>query len=595
MTSEQGQETPMEKYIRFKNNIKLWYAEMERAGLTADEVKTLEPYFKKSYGVPPSQEQMMQMLMDENICGFSLKDANSARKIVGKKQMEKIPALKEQVLSSAKSPALGKYVWFQGIGPQMGYSFSIIHALAYSFIGYQTAYIATEWDPIFWNTACLIVNSGSLEDDDNEYLEDDDGDIIGVQKKETSTDYAKVAKAIGEIISSGIKVSLIDINKSNYGFEPDLENNQILFGMKALNGVGTPIIEKIIANRPYISLKDFMRRCPLNKTAMISLIKSGAFDALAGAAAAELNIEPRILVMIQYLMVASEPKQKLNLQNVNGLIERGLFPDELDFEKKIFKFNKFCKKDKVEEYYRISSIMYEFLEREAPELLDIVQISHGDYFIKQTTWDKVYKQKMDKVRTYLQEHQQEMLQAYNQQLFMELWDKYAQGTISAWEMEALCFYYHEHELSHVNQSKYGLIDFKELPPDPPVDYFFKRNGKQIPIYKLYRIAGTVISKNDTRHSISLLTTTGVVNVKFTKEFYAMYGRQISEPQPDGTKKVREKGWFVRGTKLMVTGMRRDDTFNAKRYQSTPGHTLYKITDVVGQNIEITSKRYGQDE
>jgi DNA polymerase-3 subunit alpha len=67
----------------------------------------------------------------------------------------------------------------------MGYSFSIIHALAYSFIGYQTAYIATEWDPIFWNTACLIVNSGSLEEDDVEYLEDDDGDIIGVEKKES--------------------------------------------------------------------------------------------------------------------------------------------------------------------------------------------------------------------------------------------------------------------------------------------------------------------------------------------------------------------------------------------------------------------------
>ena len=595
MTNEPGQETPMEKYIRFKNNIQLWYNEMAAAGLTEDEMKTLEPYFLKSYGVPPSQEQLMTMLMDEKICHFTLKDANAARKIVGKKQMEKIPALKQQILDQAASPELGQYVWKAGIGPQMGYSFSIIHALAYSFIGYQTAYIATEWDPIFWNTACLIVNSGSLENDDNEYLEDDDGDIIGVQKKETSTDYAKVAKAIGEIISSGIKVSLIDINKSNYGFEPDLENNQILFGMKALNGVGAPIIEKIIANRPYYSFKDFMRRCPLNKTAMISLIKSGAFDTLAKATAAELNIEPRILIMIQYLSIASEPKQKLNLQNVNGLIERGLFPAELDFEKKIFKFNKFCKRDKVEDYYRISSIMYDFLEREAPELVDIVQISHGDYFIKQTTWDKVYKQKMDKVRTYLQNNQQEMLQAYNQQLFMEMWNKYAQGTISAWEMEALCFYYHEHELIHVNKNKYGLIDFKELPPDPPVDYFFKRNGKQIPIYKLYRIAGTVISKNDTRHSISLLTTSGVINVKFTKEFYAMYGRQISEPQPDGTKKVMEKGWFVRGTKLMVTGMRRDDTFQAKRYANTPGHTLYKITDVVGQNIEITSKRYGQDE
>ena len=50
---------------------------------------------------------------------------------------------------------------------------------------------------------------------------------------------------------------------------------------------------------------------------------------------------------------------------------------------------------------------------------------------------------------------------------------------------------------------------------------FKRNGKQIPLYKLYRIAGTVISKNDARHSISLLTTSGVVNVKFTKEYYAL--------------------------------------------------------------------------
>ena len=536
---------------------------------------------------------MMMMLMDPDICGFTLAEANAARKIVGKKQMDKIPALKQQVLDQARTPALGRYVWSAGIGPQMGYSFSVIHALAYSFIGYQTAYIATNWNPIYWNTACLIVNSGSLEEDENEYLEDDDGDIIGVQKKESSTDYAKVAKAIGEIIASGIKVSLVDINKSSYGFEPDVQNNQILFGMKALNGVGAPVIDKIIANRPYYSFKDFMQKCPLTKTAMISLIKAGAFDELNARAAAELGIPARIFTMIQYLMVACEPKTKLNLQNVNGLIERNLFPQELDFEKKIFKFNKFCKKDKVEDYYRISTIMYEFLEREAPDLLDIVQFSNGQYFIKQTVWDRIYKSKMDKVRTYLQNHQEEMLQAYNQQLFMELWNKYATGSISAWEMEALCFYYNEHELAHINTEKYGISDFNYLPLEPTVAYFFKRNGKQIPIYNLTRIAGTVISKNDSRHSISLLTTTGVVNVKFTKEFYALYGRQISEPQPDGTKKIREKGWFVRGTKLMVTGHRSDDTFRAKRYANTPGHTLYKITNIVGPNIEITSKRYGQ--
>lgn len=120
MTSEQGEETPMEKYIRFKNNIDLWYREMERAGLTPDEMKVLEPHFKNSYGVPPSQEQLMRMLMDENICSFSLKDANAARKIVGKKQMSKIPELRQQVLASAKSQNLGQYVWRCGIGPQMG-------------------------------------------------------------------------------------------------------------------------------------------------------------------------------------------------------------------------------------------------------------------------------------------------------------------------------------------------------------------------------------------------------------------------------------------------------------------------------------------
>lgn len=120
MTSEQDQETPMEKYIRFKNNIQLWYDEMAAAGLSDREVLALEPYFKSSYGVPPSQEQLMQMLMDPDICGFTLAEANSARKVVGKKQMEKIPELREKVLTQAKTPALGRYVWKSGIGPQMG-------------------------------------------------------------------------------------------------------------------------------------------------------------------------------------------------------------------------------------------------------------------------------------------------------------------------------------------------------------------------------------------------------------------------------------------------------------------------------------------
>ena len=176
-----------------------------------------------------------------------------------------------------------------------------------------------------------------------------------------------------------------------------------------------------------------------------------------------------------------------------------------------------------------------------------------------------------------------------------MWDKYAKGNISAWEMESLCFYYHQHELENVDNKKYGIVDFNMLPQEPEIDRVFKKGGREIPIYKLHKIAGTVISKNDTRHSIFLLTTTGVVNVKFTKDYYALFGRQISEIQPDGSKKVMEKGWMTRGTKLLITGIRREDTFLSKNYKSKGGHQLYKIVDVKPNgDIEITHTRWGQD-
>ena len=149
-----------------------------------------------------------------------------------------------------------------------------------------------------------------------------------------------------------------------------------------------------------------------------------------------------------------------------------------------------------------------------------------------------------------------------------------------------------HELKNINTQKYGIKNFFTLSSNPEVDYFFKRNGKQIPIYKLCRIAGTVIGKNDTRHSVTLLTIDGVVNVKFTRDYYAMFNRQLSEKDDQGVKKVKEKGWFTRGTKLLVTGYRRDDTFVSKKYKATGGHQLYKITDIEGRNINITSERYG---
>lgn len=603
MTAEKGQQTPMEKYIEYKNNIDLWYLEMSKAGLTVKEQKVLEPYFKQSYGVPPSQEQLMRMLMDENICNFSLKEANAARKIVGKKQMAKIPELHQQVLDRATSPALGKYVWECGIGPQMGYSFSVIHALAYSFIGVQTLYLATNWNPIYWNTACLIVNSGSLEEqeitqivsiyekeDYEQYDYEDLPDRSGKKKIEKTTDYTKLANAIGDITSKGIKVSLIDINKSGFSFEPDEINNEILFGLKGVNKIGGPVIDKIISGRPYTGIIDFMYRCPLNKTQMISLIKSGAFDKIDDYWASKIcKNNPRYAIMAYYISIISEPKKRLTLQNFNGLLERKLIPNNLIYEQRTFAFNKYLKTRKYKEYYLLNNEsdlrFYEDLY-DAEEL----EIINGIPCIKQKSWDKIYKNIMDTAREWLKDNQEDILNQYNNLLFNEMWIKYASGNVSAWEMESLCFYYHEHELANIDKYKYGIVNFSTLSYEPEVDYFFKRAGRDIPIFKLYKIAGTIISKNNTKASVVILTTDGVVTVKFTKEYYAMYNRQISEVQPDGSKKVLEKGWFSRGTKIMITGYRREDTFVAKTYKATSTHQLYRIVDINGKNMTLEHER-----
>lgn len=587
LMGEDGEERPMDKYYRFKQNIQLWYDEMTKFGLTKEEQKTLEPYFKSSYGVPPSQEQLMRMLMDDKICHFSLGEANAARKIVGKKQMNKIPALHEKVLEQAASDKLGQYVWKCGVGPQMGYSFSVIHALAYSFIGVQTLFIATNWNPIYWDCACLIVNSGSLEDDDELEIEEDENTESISVKKTASTDYGKIAKAMGEIMSAGIKLSLVDINNSDYGFKPDAKNNQILYGMKGLLNVSDAVIDDIIKNRPYVSPRDFILKVHPNKQAMISLIKGGAFDTMID----------RKICMGWYIWETCDKKKRITLQNMGGLIKYNLLPEKTDEQvmaRRVYEFNRYlksvCKVKGDAINYHVDDRAMNFL----------IEIEHDDllegYALNMKAWDKIYQKWMDIFREWIAEDKEQILQNLNEKIFKDDWDKYAQGTLSAWEMQALCFYYHEHELSHVDTQRYGFVDFDKLPQEPVIERTFTKGAKQINIFKLNKICGTCIAKNKTKSTVTILTTSGVVNVKFRKEYFSLFDKQISEKQEDGTKKVREKSWFNRGNMIIVMGIRSGDDFISKKYASSNGHQLYKI-DKINEDgsLEIRSDRYqGED-
>ena len=554
LMGEEGAERPMDKYVRFKNNLSLWYQEMDNFGLTKEEQSYLEPYFKSSYGVPPSQEQLMRMLMDKNICHFTLGEANAARKVVGKKQMSKIPELRQKVLDQASSKKLGEYVWRFGAGPQMGYSFSIIHALAYSFIGVQTLYIATHWNPIYWNTACLIVNSGATDPDNG-----------------GQTDYTKLAKSLGDIKEAGIQVSLVDINKSGYGFTPDVENNTILYGMKAMLNVGDDVIDETIMNRPYHSIKEYYQKVHPKKTSMLSLIKGGAFD----------NMMDRKEAMVWYIWEVCDKKSRLTLQNMSSLIKYNLLPEDTEERvtaRRIYEFNRYlksvCKLKSDSEYYHLDERAINFLTE-----IDYIGMVH-DYLLSMKEWDKkVYQKWMDVFRVWIAEDKDKILYNLNYLIFKEDWDKYAKGNLSSWEMEALCFYYHEHELKNIDNSQYGFEDFYSLPESPEIESSFRRGNKTINMFVLHRIAGTCIAKNKTKSTVELLTTDGVVTVKFRKEYFALFDKQISERQPDGTKKIVEKSWFNKGNKIIVTGIRSGDDFIVKKYNKTPGHQLYKIDEV----------------
>ena len=90
LTGEKGEERPIEKYVRFKNNIQLWYNECKKWQLTDDEIRVLEPYYLPVFGVPTTQEKLMLLCMEPKLAHFSLKESNAARKICAKKQLNKI-------------------------------------------------------------------------------------------------------------------------------------------------------------------------------------------------------------------------------------------------------------------------------------------------------------------------------------------------------------------------------------------------------------------------------------------------------------------------------------------------------------------------
>lgn len=465
--------------------------------------------------------------------------------------------------------------------------------MSYSFESLQETYLTIKFPQIFWNTACLCVNAATLEETEYELNKNEDEDAEDKKKKAQGVDYGKIAKALGKTLQAGIRIAPPNINTASKEFKPDVKNNRILYSLKAISGVGDHEIDVILSTRPFTSFDDFLARAKMKKPAVIALIKSGAFD--------ELENNDRINIMKKFVSIISEPKSKLNLQNFNGLIERDMIPEDLDYYRRLFNFNKYIrqKQFKTPTELFLDEIAQDFMRTNYPELYEEATLKDNNLVaVNEKKWKKIYDKQMNVARAWLKENQEALLKEYNGKLFDEVWNKYCQGTISKWEMDSMSYYWHDHELEHIQERRYGISNFSELPEEPVIDKIYNFNGRQVPTYKLTKIVGTCIDKNNTKGTFTLLTPDGeVVDVRLSNEHYALYNKQISEVQPDGTKKVREKSWFSRGNKLMVVGFRRGSNFVPKKYKSTPEkHRLFLITNVNEKGeMLFTSARYGAEE
>ncbi len=226
---------------------------------------SLEPVLKETYGVILYQEQVMKIANE--LAGFSLAQADSLRRAIGKKIPEVMEKEKKSFVDGAKARGIKELVaekiW-NLIDYFSGYGFNKSHSTAYALISYQTAYLKCHY-PIEFMTALLTSEMGNTD---------------------------KVVRYIEECKKMGIAVRPPSVNESYSEFT--CVDDHIRFGLAAIKNVGTIAIDSVQEARklggPFTAFLDFVKRVDLrvcNRKVLESLIKCGAFDAF-GAKRAQL-------------------------------------------------------------------------------------------------------------------------------------------------------------------------------------------------------------------------------------------------------------------------------------------------------------------
>ena len=228
----------------------------------------LEPILKVTYGCIVYQEQVMRIVQD--LAGYTLGMADNIRRMMGKKQVEKMRAEKQVFIYGREGDEKNKPVegaLKRGVPADVAekiwgkmetfaqYAFNKSHAAAYSLVTYQTAYLKCHYEPEFITS--ILNNRITNADEIKNYI-----------------NYAKSKK---------IEILPPDINLSECYFS--VKNDKIRFGIAALKGVGEGLTKLVLEERdkngPFVSMEDLLTRCTdfgVNKKMLESLILSGALD-----------------------------------------------------------------------------------------------------------------------------------------------------------------------------------------------------------------------------------------------------------------------------------------------------------------------------
>ena len=589
---DNADETPIERYIRYKESKDAWLKDTTDFGLNAEEQNVLWEYLADAYGMADSQEKVMRLSMSNKTAGYTLKEANKLRKSIARKDAKLQEEARQQFYEHGKKLGTRQvfldYIWNVVFAASMGYSFSQLHSYVYSIIALQELNIFYHYNPVYWNVGCLAV----------EATPDENGSGAN------SVDYGEVAKAVYKMKKFGVNIKAPDINLSDFEFTPEAKDNEILYGLAAVSGINSAIAQQIINNRPYASFKDFYQKNSQPDTLVTpskfrQLIKGGCFDCFC---------PDRVKVMKYYVMYSTPRITAVTAANLPAIKASGVhIPKEIIAPYNFYKYvvskqflygahPKFKSKkiywldDKAQKYFNAN------YKDALQEGVDYWQ-EDDRFVVVDKSLEKVYADSKNSLIKWM--NKPDFLKEYNTAVIKNKYMEFINGNESPehWSFQALSFYLGDHELAKLDLDRYNISHFADLPEEPVFNdkTWGGRSWKQ---YEISAICGTLIARNDNNHILSLLTVDNeVVSVKLQQGVFAWYKQSISETV-DGEKTILDPSWLDRGSLLIVAGYRRgQNDFVAKKYKSSIfNHQLQRIWRVNNDgSADIQNERYGAEE